>query len=406
MILQINGRSLLDCNEDDIRSLIDDPVYRGSDQIDYKKTYDHLEIKDKHEREKRKAEFRNDVCSFANAEGGYLVYGIEEKQGIVSDIVGISIPNDNTDKFELDRRNDLQSISPRVPNIKFHFIALHSGKFVVVMYIKHDSFAPYTHIENQINYKFFKRAGNEKVTMTYSEIRNMFNDSIALDKEIMRYRKERISFYKELSEERNDHYSSFLLLHVIPDTFIDGSYDHNVYSIEKKKGQIFSHIFSEFGCNVPSIPCVDGLKFYPYSFNDTPAICYIYNNGIMECFQSLKDLCLAGSEFFPSKHIWNEIDAALDGYIKVFQENKLAERVCVCITVIGCKGMISEKSDFTYMYRGIIDRDLIFCTPIVIDDIFNEELINICKKRIYIEYFLSLSVKHADKLEEYIRELF
>ena len=406
MVFQINGKTLLECKENDIQLLIDDPAFRESEYIDYKENFAFLEIEDKTAKNGKKVEFRNDVCSFANAEGGYLVYGIKEKQGTVSEIIGITIPKNDTDKFELQRRNDLQPIFPRVPNIKFSFIPLQSGKHVVVMYIKHDSVAPYTQIENQVNYKFFKRAGNEKVTMTYAEIRNMFNDSIALDKEIEKYRKERLHFYGEQSEEHNDYYSKFLLLHVIPDTFLDSDYDHSVFSIEKKKGQIFSHIFSEFGCNLPSIPCVDGLKFYPYSFTNTPSICYIYNNGIMECFQSLKDVSFAGDDFFPSEYIWEKIDTALDKYIEVFKENKLAEQVYVCISIYGCKGMISEPANYDTLYKGVIDRKIIKCTPILIDNIFNDDTIVMCKKRIYVDYLLSISIKHNPILENYIKELY
>lgn len=144
MVFQINGKTLLECNEDDIQLLIDDPAFRESEHIDYKENFSFLEIEDKKVKNTKKVEFRNDVCSFANAEGGYLIYGVKEEQGIVSEIIGITIPKNDTDKFELDRRNDLQPIFPRVPNIKFSFIPLQSGKYVVVMYIKHDSFAPYT----------------------------------------------------------------------------------------------------------------------------------------------------------------------------------------------------------------------------------------------------------------------
>ena len=215
MEFQINGKSLLEINEDDIQLIIDNSDFRESEFIDYKENFAFLEIDDKSNKDKKRVEFRNDVCSFANAEGGYLIYGIKENQGLASAIIGITIHDNNTDKFELDRRNDLQHIFPRVPNIKFCFVPLQNGKFVVIIYIKNDSFAPYTQIENQINYKFFKRAGNEKVTMTYTELRNMFNQSISLDKEIDNYRKNRVTYYKEQSEEKNDIYSKFLITIII-----------------------------------------------------------------------------------------------------------------------------------------------------------------------------------------------
>ena len=47
----------------------------------------------------------------------------------------------------------------------------------------------------------------------------MFNQSLSLDKEIYNYRKERIQYYSEQSENKNDTFSRFLLLHIIPETF-------------------------------------------------------------------------------------------------------------------------------------------------------------------------------------------
>lgn len=77
MVFQINGKTLLECNEDDIQLLIDDPAFRESEYIDYKENFSFLEIKENKEKNAKKIEFRNDVCSFANAEGGYLIYGIK-----------------------------------------------------------------------------------------------------------------------------------------------------------------------------------------------------------------------------------------------------------------------------------------------------------------------------------------
>lgn len=232
MVFQINGKTLLECNEDDIQLLIDDPTYRENEYIDYKENFAFLEIDDKKVKDTKKVEFRNDVCSFANAEGGYLIYGVREEQGSVSEIIGMTIPQSDTDKFELDRRNDLQPIFPRVPNIKFSFISLQTGKYVVVMYIKHDSFAPYTQIENQVNYKFFKRAGNQKAPMTYTEIRNMFNQSLSLEKEILSFRKERIRHYTGQSERIEDINDKFLLFHIIPATFLDHDYDQDMFVLQ------------------------------------------------------------------------------------------------------------------------------------------------------------------------------
>lgn len=68
--------------------------------------------------------------------------------------------------------------------------------------------------------------------------------------------------------------------------------------------------------------------------------------------------------------------------------------------------MISEPANYDTLYKGVIDRKIIKCTPILIDNIFNDDTIVMCKKRIYVDYLLSISIKHNPILENYIKELY
>ena len=407
-----NGKTLLECNEDDIKSLLDDPEFRESEYIDYKENFAFLEIEDKTAKNTKKVEFRNDVCSFANAEGGYLVYGIKEEQGIVSEIIGITIPQNDTDKFELDRRNDLQPIFPRVPNIKFSFIPLQSGKYVVIMYIKHDSFAPYTQIENKVNYKFFKRAGNGKVTMTYAEIRNMFNQSLSLDKEILSFRKERINYYSSLQGRIEEMHSQFLLFHIIPDTFLDREYDQDMFVLHKTKYPDLSSIFSGFECDGTSVPCVNGVRFIPYYKHTDKVECYLYNNGIVECFLSLEN-AITNKANYPNGYIqkdniWDMIQKTLENYTSLKELIQRYDRVFLCLDIVGCKGVVSQTpSEFGERhYSGTIDRNTLICDPVVITDMKDEAILDNMIKKLHLNFLLSIGVKKGKKIDKLIKELY
>ena len=114
MFPKINNKSLLDCTEEDLQILIDNPDFRENEYLDYKKAFAHLELQNERKNviEAKKAELKSDICSFANAEGGYLIYGISDEKGCAKEIVGIQIENDNTDQFELKIRNILNTIIP------------------------------------------------------------------------------------------------------------------------------------------------------------------------------------------------------------------------------------------------------------------------------------------------------
>lgn len=162
MLPIINNKSLLDCTEDDLQIIIGDPAYRESRYIEYKEMYEPAlyDNTKKQKRDDAKTEFRNDVCTFANAEGGYLILGVKEKKGIAQEITGIQI--DDVDNFLLELKNCLQVIMPRMPNYQCNSIKLQSGKTVFVLFIQHDFFAPYIQLENEKNYRIYKRINNSK----------------------------------------------------------------------------------------------------------------------------------------------------------------------------------------------------------------------------------------------------
>lgn len=414
MLPKINNKSFLECTAEDLQVLIDNPDFRENEYIDYKKNFAFLEIQsDKKGLIASKiSEFKNDICSFANADGGYLVFGISDENGCAKEIVGIDIPEENTDKFELDRRNNLNAISPKVPYLKFKFIKLPNDKYVLIIYIKHDNFAPYVHIENEHNYQIYTRSGNGKRTMTYAELKNMFNQSIALDKEIFNYRTERINYYKNQAEATTDTRSRFLLFHIIPETFLDASYNKNMFVLDKFNGRNFSSIFSDFRCATVSIPCVDGLRYVQYESHYEPSECYIYNNGIIECYSVLDDTVLHADEqkypngYIPWVYIWKKFQNTYEKYTDKFKDIYSSDKIFLCVSIVGCKGVASEGEMGFFRHMGKIDRDLVVCSPVCIDNLNDDNESELALKKLYIEYLLSIGVRYHEQLTELIKEVY
>ena len=418
MLPTINNKSFLDCNEVDLKNIIENFDYHENEYIDYKENLYYLEIPQNAKDRKAliaqgKCEFKSDVCAFANAEGGYLIIVISDDNGCASELCGIDIPDNDLDKFELDRRNDLMGIQPRIPSIKFHFIKIENGRYIVILYIRHDNFAPYLHVENEKNYQVFKRTGNRKTSMSYTELRNMFNQSLSLDKEIYNYRKDRIQYYGEQTEEKNDIYSRFLLLHIIPETFTDPSFSHNMFFLEKEKDISFDLIFTAFSNTQRSMPCADGLHFLhdERAYDKTEG--YINNNGIFECFFPLSNyLNLTDNRYkhgyFARDYIWDRINGALFNYKKIFESIIGDCRIYICLSIIGCKGIVTQtpaEEDIGY-YIGSIDRDRIMCNPIVVEKISDDDIFWFGIKTLQIEYLQSIGVKYDKKLDELMKEVY
>lgn len=409
MFLKVNGKSLLECNEEELKILIDNLDYRENEFIDYKKTFSFLEIgkNKKSEYDAKKIEFKVDVCSFANAGGGYLIFGVSDTNGCASELIGVDIPNDNTDKFELDRRNDLIGIEPKMPYLKFNFVKLENCKYVVIIYIKHDNFGPYVYVENERNYRIYKRVGNGKKTVSYSELKNMFNQSQSLEKEIYNYRTERINYYHSLSEKSDDKYSKFVLFHIIPEAFTDSSYNKNVFVLEKNDKIMFSSIFSTLNCNEYSVPCADGLKFITNTRVNLKDEGYVNNNGVIECFIDVNRIIFPNSGF-QRMEIWDIINKIYNNYAEICKNIWNNEKIFLCISIVGCKGMCSKlcKVENYMQYIGTIDRDKVICSPVIVEDISDKNESEVLMKKLHIEYLLSIGVNHDTQLEKLINEVY
>ena len=401
MLPLINGKPIIECTEQDLVGMIDDSNYCENEYLDYKSEFSASKFKPNDEnRKKALAEFRSDICSFANAEGGYLIYGIREEKGVPVEVSGFDVNNDDTDKLELNIKNYLQPIQPRMPNCSFHFVRLENGRFVMVILVRHDAFAPYIHIENEKDYRIYKRSGNSKSTIAYSELRNMFVQSLALEKEIERFREERINFYKRQGNKR------FMLVHIIPDTFMDSSYNKLVYVLNHQRKNELISIFSEYRCSYSPLPMVDGLRLLPSTdfYNHEGRI---FNNCIAELFDSLLNEVEPindGSQEFERLYyepIWGYAVSLIKNYLSIMQKNLQTKRIFVCISILGCKDVHTEK-DFSFISMKI-DRDAVLMEPCVFEG-FEDSNIEQCTRRMRLNYLLALGITRNSDLKELFEE--
>lgn len=79
--MKINNKEFGEWTADDLQVLLSNDAYRENNFIDYKVNF--APLIDKSNKKEKQAEFRNDVCSFANADGGYIFYGIGETSGVI-----------------------------------------------------------------------------------------------------------------------------------------------------------------------------------------------------------------------------------------------------------------------------------------------------------------------------------
>lgn len=366
--MKINNKEFREWTADDLQVLLNNDAYRENNFIDYKVNFAPLIDKDK-KREKQ-AEFRNDVCSFANADGGYIFFGIGESSGAASILAGISISN--IDRFELDRRNELQAIRPTVPEVDFSFISIQDDKYVVVLHIQRGLYKPYITEEPEGQFHFYIRHGNKKQAMSYTEIRNGFLNAAMLSEDIKSFRKER------LEEHITEAKKPFALVQIIPATFRSDYVP--MYDMYREGKLDFDDLFNGM-IRDRAVPNVDGVYFPDYSKLRDFEKLHIFNNGTVELKidfeireQNSKSQQLKTERYLIIFDFVEELKNLIYGTSTMYQKLGRSTAMYVCVTIVGCKDLWNYTANaYGANTPTKVDRNQIVCMPIEIRNIQDDQ---------------------------------
>jgi len=182
------GKSFDEVGPEDIRSLIDNEIQEGH-VLEYKERLP--------EKGKQNAlEFLADVSSFANAGGGYLIYGIAEKreQGHTTGCPVLApLPVEDVDR-SIRRLEDLMrnGIRPRIPQARMRHVAISDASCVIIIWIP-KSFASPHMTSLGLSTRFYSRNSRGKYQLDIDEIRRAFASSMDLAERIKRFRDDRVA---------------------------------------------------------------------------------------------------------------------------------------------------------------------------------------------------------------------
>jgi len=77
-------------------------------------------------------EFLADITSLANAQGGDLIYGIEDENGIAAGLPGVEVADHDAEILRLE--SSLQAnVAPRLVGVRTHWVALANGRGAIVL---------------------------------------------------------------------------------------------------------------------------------------------------------------------------------------------------------------------------------------------------------------------------------
>ena len=317
------NKTLESIEESDLQDLVDAQV-RESKELDYKE-YLSLAM------ESEKKEFLSDVSSFANASGGYLIYGIKESKedaGLPVELCGMQL--DNPGKFGTTLENIIQTgLDPRLPASSAHVrvISLPSkGRQAIIVHIRKSWMAP--HMVRSTG-RFFSRRSSKKYDLDVSELRTAFNLLGTTAERIRDFRVERLSRIGAGEEipALLDEQAPKLVLHMIPFNAFSTSVSLDLRPLnDSMKGPLLQPLIVwDLESNVDMRFNIDGIVRSERRewMNPTSTVAYtqVFRNGIIETV----DISILGV------YAWNASTSKIDPDKRIFHgeryERKLLEAV-------------------------------------------------------------------------------
>ena len=342
-------------SKDDLQALINNGELE-SKTIEYKQA---LPNNSKEE----KVKFLAEVSSFANANGGDLIFGIAEDRqtGKPKSLDGLEIENPDQEKLRLE--NWIRTgIQPRIPLVTISQpILLKNSKVALIIRVTKSWISPHRVVCNN---KFYSRNSSGKYPLDVGELRTAFNLSETIIERIRNFRTDRIA--KILANETpvplND--NPKIVLHLIPIT-----------SMNLTKSYDISKIASNPGCMEP---ISFGGGYYRYNLDGfitfssrqdgkSSSYAQFFRNGIFEAVDG--HFISSGGER-PIIYISYEraLIKSLTGYLSLFKSLNVDMPIFVYLELLGVKGYKMGVETWRIDELDSIDRDILVLPEILVEN--------------------------------------
>ncbi len=330
----------------DLHALVDEGIPEGR-QLEFKR--DHYGRKDDDRRE-----FAADVSAMANALGGYLLIGIDERNGIASNVCGVETP-DADGLVRAVSESIRASFEPLLIEFRVKWVAIAGDRGVLVIKISRSWSAPHRVVVAK-DYRFYIRDENGKHPMSVEELRRAFLFASEVEERIRRFRVDRLEILANdegpLSLGKGG--DSRLIMHVVPRaSFTDGIR----LVLDERGGSMWPWPLGASGAN--SMYSLDGLVSYSgpeERFGTVRAFSTLFRNGIAEAVATVR---VGGKDDERNISLADVEQAVIKGLRQIFGEYKrrsVPAPYVVLVSLLGVRDVsapIDEwRGGIAYPYRS------------------------------------------------------
>jgi hypothetical protein len=338
--------------ENYLQELVDNQIPE-SKTIDYKESLTGNSDSDK-------KEFLADVSSFANAAGGYLIYGMRENSGIASELCGLESIDADAEIRRLD--NIIRDgIKPRIPGVSLWAIPLRTSRDAIIIRIPMSWASPHM-VTFKNDSKFYSRNSAGKYQLDVSELRAAFVLSETTTERIRNFRIERLS--KIIAGETpvllNE--TAKIILHIIPFGAFNPVARFDVSSLASDVGKLQP-------ISAPGWDTRHNFDGY-LSFKNPLTYLQVFRNGIIEAVDA-SIMEPEGSELtIPSLLFERKLLDALPRFLAIQRQLGVEPPLFIILSLLGVSGYTmgvnANYVDPTFTCHPI-DRDALLLPKIILE---------------------------------------
>jgi hypothetical protein len=356
----INGKKITSLNEDDLKTLINDKVPEGKN-FEYK-----INIPSNSDRDKK--EFLADVSSFSNSAGGYLFFGIVEKDGVPIDISELIDIDQDAEKLRFE--NLLRdSIAPRLSGVSIQPIPIAGRGYVIAMHIPKSWNSPHMVTFGGTS-KFYSRNSAGKYQLDVYELQAAFNSTNVITDHLRSFRMK--SLERILGNEIPIPLPSMskVILQLIPFGSLVSTtkYDLIDFQIMPKKQEL-----TPIAVHFPLNPKFNFEGLLTTGKDDNQKIIsylQLYRNGIVESVDTSIFTVIANRSCIDPTPFTKGIIEATKRFFNIQNLLETEPPYFLILTLLGTRGFSLPSSDgCSGVYHNFIDRNDLVIQELVVDDL-------------------------------------
>lgn len=221
--------------------------------------------------DKDKAELCKDVAAMANADGGDIIFGIDEDNGVASALAPIAAEPSDSAKRRLGQIL-AANIEPRINGLHLQEIAINGG-YALLVRVPASFDGPH-----RFNNRFVSRTGTHTVDLTYDQLRNAFGRGATLEASAKAFIAERRAALRRGETWANRAGLPTCMAHLVPLSCFTGRSRPDIYAVEQRYDDLR---FSEW-TSVNRWLNLDGVLVFPGGPDTRVTYTQAFRNGAFE----------------------------------------------------------------------------------------------------------------------------